>query len=55
MKQEFKTGNKVKIGFMTLEVIRWDNPTQQWILKSNKNVMYGFTPYNGIKKLNQGI
>lgn len=56
MKQEFKTGNIVKIGFMTLTVIGMADHKEYyrphaWLLISSKGVKYQFTPYYGLERL----
>lgn len=55
-KNEFKTGNKVKIGFMVLTVIEQSKEStyyrpKAWILESSKGVRYQFTPYYGLERL----
>ena len=55
-KNVFKTGNTVKIGFMTLTVISSSNSSYYyrsngWILESAKGVRYLFTPYYGLERL----
>lgn len=50
--QEFISGNSVKIGFMTLTVVRQSTRSNEWLLVSSKGVHYSFTPYNGLFKLN---
>ena len=56
MKQVFKIGNTVKIGFMTLTVIgladyREEFRAGAYILESSKGVKYQFTPYYGLERL----
>lgn len=53
-KQEFKAGNTVKIGFMTLTVIGMADSREHyrpnaWILEY-KGTKYQFTPYYGLEK-----
>ena len=55
-KNEFKAGNKVKIGFMVLTVIEQSKESayyrpKAWILESAKGVRYQFTPYYGLERL----
>lgn len=56
-KQKFIIGEKVKIGFMTLKVIRQATERENkyrpfaWILENDKGVLYQFTPYYGIERL----
>lgn len=55
-KNEFKAGNKVKIGFMVLTVIEQSKDSvyyrpKAWILESSKGVRYQFTPYYGLERL----
>lgn len=55
-KNEFKEGNTVKIGFMTLTVLFQSNDKdyyrpRAWILESSKGVRYQFTPYYGLERL----
>ncbi len=55
-KNEFKTGNTVKIGFMSLIVIGQSSESvyyrpKAWVLESSKGVRYQFTPYYGLERL----
>lgn len=48
-KRNWSQGETVKVGFMSLIVVRWE--TSHWILKSKKGVVYHFEPYNGLYKV----
>lgn len=55
-KNEFKEGNTVKIGFMTLTVLFQSKDkdyyrARAWILESAKGIRYQFTPYYGLERL----
>lgn len=55
-KNEFKEGNTVKIGFMTLTVLYQSTTNEYyrpraWILESSKGIRYQFTPYYGLERL----
>lgn len=55
-KNEFKEGNLVKIGFMTLKVLYRSEEKayyrpNAWVLESSKGVLYQFTPYYGLERL----
>lgn len=59
-KNEFKAGNKVKIGFMVLTVIEQSKDSvyyrpKAWILESSKGVRYQFTPYYGLERLQEEL
>lgn len=56
LKNVFAPGNQVKIGFMTLIVIRKADEKEYyrpypWILESSKGIKYLFTPYFGLERL----
>lgn len=55
-KNEFKEGNTVKIGFMTLTVLYQSKANEYyrpraWISESSKGIIYQFTPYYGLERL----
>lgn len=57
-KNDFKPGNTVKIGFMTLTVLYQSSDSayyrpRAWILESAKGVKYQFTPYYGLERLEE--
>lgn len=56
MKNEFKIGNTVRIGFLSLKVIdlceyREYGQAFGYILESAKGQKYEFTPYWGLRKI----